>query len=919
MKGRAAVVGAMLLVASLLAGIPASAAKTRAPRVVKARGTAAPALVSGINARPESGPAPTVATDHLDENPARYGIADPQQELNPLEVVADEGGRTVRFQQRHRGVPVFGAHYLVHLDDTADGKRVTTVNGDFFTELDVPIEPRVSPADARTLALASIRPLRGGSAEDHGLVVLPVGDGVLAYHSTVQGEGLGAPLREQVFVDAVTGHVVLSYNDIKTAEPADGTGESVKEPEPLLDLFVSRRDNGQYQMRKLSPVEILTHDAEGADGNTFDPAKTPRIAGSSESHFSGEDTDSGAVDAHWGAQEVFEFYSSLGRDSLDDDGMDMVSVVNASDHGGPLYNAFWNGKHVTFGNPRPGPADGLYPLSAAPDIVAHEFTHGVNEFSAGSGFVYLNQSGALDEAYADYFGNAVEVTAEGMKMTDPEASRVGEDVCKEDGANPNPRLWPCPFVRDLNEEDQGGEPRGTDDYLYYLYDFDNGGVHDNATIYGGALWEIREDLVMQGFEPLLADRIVYQALISHTPLDSFYRGRILVEEAAKRIGEAELPPGQRDEVNAIVKAAFDERDITPDWDTGAETDTLPLLENTSPQGFEASVPQVSSNTFVTVHRPNLAKSGKLFMGDVRGDVTGEGDPRKITGSQSNDSIVDEQPDIGGGEIVWSRRTNSGGVDIDVIGTRNGPDSGLRTVAGTFAWEWYPSVDGNLVAWENRDARQTDIYARYGGGRIRKLTRTAGTEFYPQVAGDTVAWWDVRRQVGRIQIKNLRTGRKATIKLTRPPSGAEIGPPALTSRYVFWFQDRNGDGRGAIKRSNHRGNKKKTVVPESSPFAPVWVGVGGDPPRPSANNSWVAYTTEAGYQARFDGEPIASDGVGRDIFLVPTGGGRPKPVTCNRGDQAYPAVGRGQRAVWLDASRGQTDMVTWQSQPNTTCG
>jgi Zn-dependent metalloprotease len=909
---RAAVLGAMLLVASLVAAIPASAAKPRSLRVVKARGTDAPALVSGISARPESGPAPTVATDHLNENTARYGIADPQQELSPLEVVAHEGGRTVRFQQRHRGVPVFGAHYLVHLDDTDDGKRVTTVNGDFFTELEVAVEPRVSPADARTLALASIRPLRGGSAEDHGLVVLPVSDGVLAYHLTVQGEGLGAPLREQVFVDAVRGHVVLSYNDIKTAGPVEGTGDSVKDPdgEPL-PLRVFERENGTYQLRTPAPAAIVTHDAGNLNGNTFDPDDAS-IVGSPESHFSGEDTDSGAVDAHWGAQEVFDFYETLGRNSLDGQGMPIVSVVNASDRGAPLYNAFWNGEHVTFGNPRPGPADGLYPLSAAPDIVAHEFNHGVNEFSAD--FVYLNQSGALDEAYADYFGNAVEVTAEGMQMTDPEASQIGEDVCKEDGATP--RQWTCPFLRDLNEEDPGGNPRGTDDYLYYLYDFDNGGVHDNATIYAGALWEIRERLAQHpDFEPLLADRIIYRALTNHAPLDSFFDGRGLVETAAQEIGAAELSPQQREDVNDIVDRAFDDRGIDVTWDAGTGNDTLVLLDDTSPQGFTLSVPQVSGDTFVTVHRPNLAKSGKLFMGNV----TGEGDPRKITGSQSNQFVADEQPDIGGGEIVWSRLTNSGGVDIDVIGTRNGPDSGLRTVAGSSAWEWYPSVDGNLVAWENLGRSQTDIYARYGTRRIRKLTRTAGNEFDPQVAGDTVAWWDRRRRVPRIQIKNLRTGRKATIKLSRPPSSAEIGPPALTSRYAFWFQDRNGDGRGAIKRSNHRGNKKKTLVSESSPFAPVWTSFVGGVPRPSANNSWVAYTTAAGYQAWFDGEPIASDGVGRDIFLVPTGGGTPKPVTCNRGDQAYPAVGRGQRAVWLDASRGQTDMVTWLSQPNATCG
>ncbi|MDQ4058162.1 MAG: M4 family metallopeptidase, partial [Actinomycetota bacterium] len=893
---RAAVLGAMLLVASLLAGIPASAAKPRSLRVVKARGTDAPVLVSGISARPETGPAPTVATDHLNQNPARYGIADPQQELSPLEVVAHEGGRTVRFQQRHRGVPVFGAHYLVHLDDTDDGKRVTTVNGDFFTELEVAVEPRVSPADAHTLALASTRSLRRGSAQDHGLVVLPVGEGVLAYHLTVQGEGLGAPLREQVFVNAVTGHVVLSYNDIKTAEPVDGTGESVKEPNPTVDLSVSRRDNGVYQMRKLAPVEIVTHDAEDADGNTFAPDGASLVK-SSESHFSGEDTDSGAVDAHWGAQEVFDFYETLEPNSLD--GLPLVSVVNASDRGAPLFNAFWNGEHVTFGNPRPGPADGLYPLSAAPDIVAHEFTHGVNQVSAK--FVYLNQSGALDEAYADYFGNAIEVTAEGMQMTDPEASQVGEDVCKEDGATPS--QWTCPFLRDLNEEDPSGNPRGTDDYLYYLYDFDNGGVHDNATIYGGALWEIREDLAEHpDFDPLLADRIMYRALTFHAPLDSFYDGRLLVRAAAQEVGsEVGLSESQQDDVNDIVDRSFDDRGIDATWDAGTGNDTLVLLDDTSPQGFVPSVPQVSGNTFVTVHHPNLTKSGKLFMGDV----TGAGDPRKITGSQSNESIVDEQPDIGGGEIVWSRLPNSGGFDIDVIGTRNGPDSALRTVAGTFAWEWYPSVDGNLVAWENLGS-QTDIYARYGGGRLRRLTQTSGNEFDPQVAGDTVAWWDVRRRVGRIQVKNLRTGRKATIKLTRPPSSAEIGPPALTSRYVFWYEDRDGDGRGAIKRSNHRGNKKKTLVSESSPFAPVSTGFVAGLPRPSANNSWVAYTTEAG----FVGGSIPSDEVGRDIFLVPSGGGTPKPVTCNRGDQAYPAVGRGQRAVWLDASRGQTDLVTW---------
>ena len=60
---RAALIGAMLLVASLIAGFPASAAKPTRLHVVKARGTDAPALVSGIHAAPRVGSAPAVARD----------------------------------------------------------------------------------------------------------------------------------------------------------------------------------------------------------------------------------------------------------------------------------------------------------------------------------------------------------------------------------------------------------------------------------------------------------------------------------------------------------------------------------------------------------------------------------------------------------------------------------------------------------------------------------------------------------------------------------------------------------------------------------------------------------------------------------------------------------------------------------------
>ena len=46
------------------------------------------------------------------------------------------------------------------------------------------------------------------------------------------------------------------------------------------------------------------------------------------------------------------------------------------------------------------------PLSGSLDIVAHELTHGVT--SSSSNLIYMNESGALNEAFSDIMGTSVE-------------------------------------------------------------------------------------------------------------------------------------------------------------------------------------------------------------------------------------------------------------------------------------------------------------------------------------------------------------------------------------------------------------------------------------------------------------------------------------------------------------------------------
>lgn len=106
----------------------------------------------------------------------------------------------------------------------------------------------------------------------------------------------------------------------------------------------------------------------------------------------------------------------------------------------------------------------LWPFSQAPDVVAHELTHGVTQFS--SRLIYSNESGALNEAMSDIFGALVDrqVGAEGMNVW-----LVGEGIVKGDGA-----------IRDMSNPAR----KGHYDYypLRYQGEQNNGGVHWNSGI-----------------------------------------------------------------------------------------------------------------------------------------------------------------------------------------------------------------------------------------------------------------------------------------------------------------------------------------------------------------------------------------------------------------------------------------------------
>ena len=95
------------------------------------------------------------------------------------------------------------------------------------------------------------------------------------------------------------------------------------------------------------------------------------------------------------------------------------------------------------------------------DVVGHELSHGVTE--ATSNLIYQNESGALNEAFSDMMGTAIEYHYGSGNWT------IGEDITP--GTN---------GLRNMANPNEDGDPSHYADR--YTGTSDNGGVHTNSGI-----------------------------------------------------------------------------------------------------------------------------------------------------------------------------------------------------------------------------------------------------------------------------------------------------------------------------------------------------------------------------------------------------------------------------------------------------
>jgi len=131
-------------------------------------------------------------------------------------------------------------------------------------------------------------------------------------------------------------------------------------------------------------------------------------------------TDESVNRAFDGLGTTREFYSEvLERNSIDDRGMRLDGYVH---RGTNFNNAFWDGQQMVFGD---GDGRLFTDFTKSLDVIAHELTHGVTEFTAG--LEYHNEPGALNESMSDVFGCLVKQWSLGQSSEEADWL-IGADI-----------------------------------------------------------------------------------------------------------------------------------------------------------------------------------------------------------------------------------------------------------------------------------------------------------------------------------------------------------------------------------------------------------------------------------------------------------------------------------------------------------
>jgi Zn-dependent metalloprotease len=351
-----------------------------------------------------------------------------------------------------------------------------------------------------------------------------------------------------------------------------------------------------------------------------------------------------AVSAMSGLLRTFEYFSQT--HSLSGTGAPSKQVSVITDfRDGSEDNAFWFSDTIGL-----GAGESWNNVAGSLDVMAHEIVHGVIEYS--SGLRYENQSGALNESFADIFG----------AMVDRDDWTVGEDLNGQG-------------IRSLQDPTGFGDPAHMDDFRKWPLSRDKGGVHTNSGIPNRAYYLLAEGLTLEGLGSSIgkdkAEKLAYSTMVNLTRDSDFQAA------AALMLTSAEARYGQESPESLAVVAAW--LNVGIFLDSSQEEDDSPVGQR-KPQ-----YPLTAGDDLLISLYP---RDGYIY--DIRDDTLDLYAVKACISTQCYgipyDSKVRAQLDT---YVVDSTRTGP----LNDVPVARGIPSAARTKEG-YTWIAYVGTDGN---------------------------------------------------------------------------------------------------------------------------------------------------------------------------------------------------------------------------------
>ena len=456
---------------------------------------------------------------------------------------------TNRYAQAYKGYKVADGAYTI----TTKNDLVRTMSGNFY-KIDEPLSstPAISKDEAFQNALkfigaekymwqdAGMEARIKAQYHNNDTSYLPIGtltwiedyrsgttagkDGHLhlAYCFDIYAQ---KPLsRQLVYVDAQTGKILFK-NAILEHTAASGhtlysgvVNFQTSHVGVTYELYDSTRGNGVHTMNMNNGTDQTAATEFTSTANTWPSS----IA------------DTAALDAHWAAEKVYDYWDSVhNRLSWDN----MNSILTQYVHYSTSYdNAFWDGAAMNYGDGSGVASGGFSPLVSL-DVTGHEIGHGVCQATASLN--YEGESGGMNEGFSDCWGATIEHWADPHEVdaVPKRTWKIGEEM---GGGIPlrsmdTPKLQGQPdtylginWVATIGCVPTGGNDEcgvhtnsGILNHWYYVLVHGASGTNDNSNTYS-----------VTGIGFIEGADILYQTELTLVPTSQYFDCRVASQNAA---------------------------------------------------------------------------------------------------------------------------------------------------------------------------------------------------------------------------------------------------------------------------------------------------------------------------------------------------------------------------------------------------